>query len=246
MTHVPTNGGLVNPAAEIGAVAREAGVPYLLDACQSVGQMPVDVQAIGCDMLSTTGRKYLRGPRGTGFLYVRREVIPRAGATDARPARRDLDRARQLHDPRRCPPLRELGDELRRQGRPRHRPRLRHRLGTGRHLRARAARWPPRLRAALAEIPGVRVHDRRRAQLRHRHASRSRASTPAGAAARWRPRRSTSSSPARPRRQLDMEARGLARSVRASVHYYNTEEEIDRFCGLVSEVAPRLRRSSRL
>jgi len=75
LTHIPTNTGLIQPVEEVGRLCRERNILYLVDACQSAGQLPLDVAAIGCDFLSATFRKFLRGPRGAGFLYVSDRVL---------------------------------------------------------------------------------------------------------------------------------------------------------------------------
>jgi selenocysteine lyase/cysteine desulfurase len=77
LTWVPTNSGLVQPAEEVGEICEAAGVPYLVDATQAVGQLPVDVTRLGCDFLAGTARKFLRGPRGIGFLYVSDRALER-------------------------------------------------------------------------------------------------------------------------------------------------------------------------
>jgi cysteine desulfurase/selenocysteine lyase len=81
LTHVSMANGAVQPAAAVGRVCRDAGVLFLLDACQVAGQRPIDVDELGCDFLAYTGRKFMRGPRGTGVLYARRSAVERLGTS---------------------------------------------------------------------------------------------------------------------------------------------------------------------
>jgi selenocysteine lyase/cysteine desulfurase len=228
ITHVPTNGGLVNPAAAVGRVAREASVPYLLDACQSVGQMPIDVDAIGCDVLSVTGRKFLRGPRGTGFLYVRRAFLERL-----EPPFLDVHAARWT-----APDRYEIRADARRfeNWETNHATKLGlavaidYALEWGlQAIRDRVYGLAARLRERLSAMPGITVRDLGAEQcgiVTFTVDGRS----PADVKASLAQRAINVTVSSRSSTLLDMDARGLPDVVRASVHYYNTDGEIELFC----------------
>ena len=232
LTHMPTNGGLVNPAEAVGQIAREAGVLYLLDACQSAGQMPLDVQAIGCDFLSATGRKYLRGPRGTGFLYVRRERLD-----ELEPPFIDIRAADWVgRDRYEWQPNARRFENWERN--------VAGQLGLAAAVQY-AQQWglaniwqrvtglAELMRGRLAILPHVTVHDLgcvKSGLVTFTVNGRS-----ATAVQHDLHRQQINVSVSRiGSTRLDMEARGLTELVRASLHYYNSEAEIGRFCDLLA------------
>lgn len=231
LTHVPTNGGLVQPAAAVGRIARAHGIPFLLDACQSAGQMPLNVVELGCDMLSATGRKYLRAPRGTGFLYVRQALLEKLEpsfldmrsatwtARDSYEIRKDARRFETWESSLAC----RLGLGVA----------VEYAMAVGLvKIAERIAMLAEQLREQLARIPGVTVHDLpgKANQLRcgivtfthEHHAAQT-------IFERMRDQQINVRVTAVGSTRLDMEQRGLTEMVRASVHYYNTEEELARF-----------------
>jgi len=234
ITHVPTNGGLVNPAEEIGALTREAGVPYLLDACQSAGQWPLDVQRIGCDMLSVTGRKFLRGPRGTGFLYVRKEMIPRL-----EPPFLDLHAATwtSLDEYEIDPTARRFENwESYIAGQIGLGVAVDYALGWGiEAIRERVTGLADLLRDSLAQVPDVRVRDLGRDRCGIVTFTHERVSAAALKEQMARKRINVSITSLSSTR-IDMESRNLDSMIRASVHYYNTEDEVG---GLVDTLTRR-------
>lgn len=237
VTHIPTNGGLVNPAAEIGRIAREAGVPYLLDACQSAGQMPLDVGAIGCDMLTATSRKFLRGPRGVGFLYVRKEMIEKLeppfldlhAATWAAPDRIEIREDARRFETWECNWAGKVGLGVA----------VDYALALGlepiwQHIETLAAA----LRDGLDAIPGAAVRDLGDVRCGivsftidgWDNSALKQALSDKGINIAVSPGNFT---------LLDMTARGLSDLARASVHYYNTEAEVAQFCGAVEDLSKR-------
>ncbi|MEW1643892.1 aminotransferase class V-fold PLP-dependent enzyme [Streptomyces sp. NPDC091219] len=235
VTHIPTSGGLVNPAAEIGRITRAAGVPFLLDATQSVGQFPVDVAEFGCDMLTATGRKFLRGPRGTGFLWVRPEALEYLDphVTEIEAATWDGERGFRWHDGARrfgtwevsysnvlglseaVQQALELGmDEI------------------GRRVVALGAE----LRDRLDALPGVTTYDLGRDRCAIVTMKVDAVPTAEVAAALAKRGINVSTTVAE-HSQLDTENRGVHPLVRLSPHYYNTEAELALAVEAIAELA---------
>lgn len=232
ITHVPTNGGLVNPAAEVGKIARAHGILYLLDACQSPGQIALDVEAIGCDFLSATGRKYLRGPRGSGFLYVRKALLEtieppmldnHAAVWTAR------DRFELRADARRFEnwefnyaAVLGLGAAVD------------YALSWGIDaIEDRVVSLAGNLRKALDEIPGVTTTDIGASKCGIVTFTKDGLEAPDVRAALRKQNINISNSTIKSTR-IDMERRGLTDILRSSVHYYNTDEEIEGLCAAVA------------
>ncbi len=224
ITWVPTNGGLVNPAQAVGKLAKKYGVLYLLDACQAVGQMVVNVSEIGCDFLSATARKFLRGPRGIGCLYVREALI-----ANMEPVVVDHFAANWVEKNRY-----ELRSDARRFETWENAYALRAGLGAAlayadnvglANIQKRAWKLAQTLRDQLTTIKGAQVHD---AGVRHCAivSFSIEGLDPVETVAALRAKNIIIGTSGVDSSRLDFEARKLPLLLRAAPHYFNTADEI--------------------
>eukprot|EP00904_Undaria_pinnatifida_P009976 jgi/Undpi1/6108/HiC_scaffold_20.g08593.m1 len=237
ITHVPTNGGVINPAKEVGDLCRRYDVPYFLDACQSVGQLQVDVREIGCQVLCATGRKFLRGPRGTGFLYISREAMGSIGEPP-------------MIDHHAAPWVATERYELRADARRFEfwESNVAGRLGLGVAMRyamdigmgsieGRIRHLAGSLRELLESEPGVSLMDLGRTEHQCGIVSFVVKGVDAGHVKQGLRSQgvyvSTSSAGSTP---LDAENRALPTVIRASVHYFNNEEDLDKLMRVLRDV----------
>ena len=232
---VPTNSGLVQDVASVGSACEEAGVPYIVDACQAVGQLEVDVAAIRCDYLSVTARKFLRGPRGIGFMYVSDKALARGDHplfVDMRGAKWvDVDRYELVDGAQRFedwefPHALVLGLGAA--------ARYARRVGVGPGGR-RAAVLAATLRRELAELDRVRVLDwgRQQCAIVTVDVSGWDANNLVGALAQ---RGINTTASLRWYGLIDFTKKGTTSALRLSPHYYNTEEEISAALGALREI----------
>ncbi len=235
LVHVPTQSGLVNPAAEVGRLCREAGVILALDAAQSVGQMPVDVAEIGCHVLAGSGRKYLRGPRGTGFLYMHESLLEHV-----EPVMLDMKAASWV-----APDRYEVRSDARRFES--WEADIAARIGLGvavdqaldlglDAIARRTASLAESLRARLAEIPGVTVCDRGE-RLCAITTFTVDGNDPVEVKARLRNEGINVSVAVTTQARLDRTFEATDSVVRASVHYVTTDDELARFVDAISLIA---------
>ena len=235
LTWVPTNSGLVQDVEAVGAVCRDEGIPYLVDACQAVGQMPIDVTRIGCDYLAATARKFLRGPRGMGFLYVSGRATRRGDfplLVDMRGATWTEADAFQLAEGARRFETWEMPFAFL--------------LGLGaaaeyalevglETAQSRSWRLAERARERLDALDGARVLDRGRTRCAIATAAFD-GHDGAVLKLRLRERGINTSSPGRDDAVIDMDAKGASSGLRISPHYYNTDEEVDRAVEAIAEL----------
>jgi cysteine desulfurase / selenocysteine lyase len=234
ITHVPTQSGLINPAAAVGQIAREHGLLYLLDACQSVGQLQVDVQAIGCDMLTGTGRKFLRGPRGTGFLYVCNRILEKLdppfidlqAATWTASDQYELARGAMRFENWESFIAGRLGLSAA----------VSYALHIGMdQIENRVLSLGHSLRTRLQDMAGIEVCDRGE-HLCGIVTFRSDRHSPEMIATHLAAHGINVSVSVVAYSRLDLGARDIPAVVRASVHYYNTVQEVERFCSCLANL----------